>query len=286
MPTAATDPRKALEQAARRILVPLFRLLLRYGMPFTAFEQLAKRTYLDVAMRDFAIPGKKPSISRAAILSGLTRKEAQRLLSQAPASAGDDHDQDGHHNRAWRVLAAWTRDADFIEPGGKPRLLALQNDQRGFAELVRRHGGDMPVRAVLDELLRVGAVLRHGDGCLELVARPFLPRRSEIDKIDLLGGAVADLMDTVDHNLRFGDTAPRFQRRVAYQPMPASVAAEFSAMSAAQSMALLEQFDSWLARKEMHSSRAPSAEPRVRLGVGIHYFEERLDPVGPSAKEP
>ena len=72
----------SLSRAVERVLAALFRLLLRQGMSFTAFESIAKRVYVDVALREFSIPGKKPSISRASILSGLTRKEVQRLVAE------------------------------------------------------------------------------------------------------------------------------------------------------------------------------------------------------------
>ena len=42
----------------------LFRVLLRHGMSYTAFEALARRVYVQVAIEEFGLPGKKPSISR------------------------------------------------------------------------------------------------------------------------------------------------------------------------------------------------------------------------------
>ena len=65
----ATRTHRALEAAITQLLRPLFRVLLRQSMSFVAFEELAKRVYVEVAMSDFAIEGKKPSISRASILS-------------------------------------------------------------------------------------------------------------------------------------------------------------------------------------------------------------------------
>ena len=76
------ETRSALEQAVTRLLRPLFRILLRHGMAFTAFEKLAKRVYVDVARNEFRLPGKKPSVSRTSILSGLTRKDVQRVLAE------------------------------------------------------------------------------------------------------------------------------------------------------------------------------------------------------------
>ncbi len=273
---------KALNRAVRRMLTPIFRLLLRHGMSFTAFEELAKRVYVEVALREFGIPGKKPSISRTSILSGLTRKDVQRLVNEPPDAAEDAGGE--RHNRAARVLGAWGRDPDFLDAAGQPRVLPLQDGEPSFATLVRRHSGDMPVRAVLDELLRVGAVQRQDDGRLALVARVFLPRRSELDKIDLLGTDVGDLVTTIDHNIQHGDTDPRFQRKVMYRNVPVAALPEFRQMSGQEAMAVLVKLDRWLApRADEGERRAATGEPVVRVGLGIYYFEERAD--APPASE-
>ena len=62
--------RQALDNAVMRLLRPLVRVLLRHAVPFSVFTELAKRVYVEVALKDFAIAGKKPSISRASILPG------------------------------------------------------------------------------------------------------------------------------------------------------------------------------------------------------------------------
>ena len=266
-----------LQAALAHLLRALFRVLLRHQMSFQAFEALAKRVYVDVALRDFGIPGKKPSISRASILSGLTRKEVQKLVSEPlePEAAEGER-----YNRAARVLTAWTRDADFVDARGEPRPLEPQDTERGFVALVKRHSGDVPVRAVLDELLRVGAVRRGDDGRLQLVTRAYVPQRSPVDKIAILGNDVADLIDTIDHNIEHGDTDARFQRKVMHRQVPVSALPEFRKLSAAQAQMLLEKLDRWLS--ERSGSDAPSRVSRV--GMGIYYFEEHLDPQSPKEK--
>lgn len=262
----------ALRTALAHLLRPLFRVLLRHQMSFQAFEALAKRIYVDVAISDFGIPGKKPSISRASILSGLTRKEVQRLVSEpvAPEAGATER-----YNRAARVLTAWTRDPDFLDARGEPHALKTNEGEMSFAMLVKRHSGDAPVRAVLDELLRVGAVRRRDDGLLELVARAYVPLRSPIDKIAILGADVADLIDTIDHNIEHGDRNPRFQRKLMYHSIPVDVLPEFRKLSSAQAQALLEKLDKWLAAHDTPKpSKAPDAS-RARVGLGIFYFEER-----------
>ncbi|MBL8326430.1 MAG: hypothetical protein JNJ89_15875 [Rubrivivax sp.] len=299
-----------LQRAVARVLRSLFRVLLRHGYSYTAFDETARRLYVELALAEFGIAGKKPSISRASILSGLTRKEVQRLVEEAEGAsdaAGSGARMRNapfspeHHNRAGRVLAAWARERDFIDAQGRPRRLALQDGEASFAELVRRFSGDMPVRAVLDELERVGAARRTDTGEVEYVRPMFIARRGVADKLDLLGTDVADLITTIDHNVQHGDTDPRFQRKVMYRDMPASVVPEFRMLVAAHGMAVLQQLDVWLAaRREPGASAggpAPPPAPRastrgkpppasteaaatVRLGLGIYYFEEHTSAAG------
>ena len=263
---------RAIDLAVARLLRPLFRVLLRHGKSYRAFEELAKRTYVEVAMEDFGIPGKKPSVSRASILSGLTRKEVQRLLqTPAPDDAAGEH-----HNRAARVLTAWVRDADFHDPQGLPRPLTVDGEI-GFATLVKRHSGDMPVRAVLDELLRVGAVERQADGRIALLARGYVPRRGAPEMVGVRGTDVADLIDTIDHNLHHAGPdgpAPRFQRKVMYRGVPAAALPAFRTLSAERGQALLEQLDRWLNDACAQQVPAEGDPPGVRVGLGIYCFEE------------
>lgn len=281
-PTPDAELPTVLARAVTRVVAALFRVLLRHGFSYTAFDALARRVYVDVALREFGIPGKKPSVSRASILSGLTRKEVQRLVAEAEqaGSAREPTTAPERHNRAGRVLAAWAREGDFTDAAGRPRTLPLQEGPASFAELVRRFSGDMPVRAVLDELVRLGAVRRTEAGEIEYLQPLFIGRRSTGDKLDLLGTDVADLIATIDHNVVHGETDPRFQRKVMYRDMAPVVVPEFRTLVAAHGMAVLQQLDVWLAAHRSAEEPDPQAppKPKVRLGLGIYYFEEDLGP--------
>jgi Family of unknown function (DUF6502) len=260
----------ALTRAISQLLEPLCRLLLRHNVSFDAFVEIAKRSYVSVAMNDFAIPGKKTSISRASILTGLTRKEVQRLVTLS-----DDKDSTKAEpvNRATRVLTGWVRDSDYRDSAGNPLPLSVQDGTNSFADLVRKYSGDMPVRAVLDELLRVGAITLRADHRIDLATRAYVPQASEIEKLKIFGSDTADLISTIDHNLQHGVTAPRYQRKVLYTTIPASVVPEFQRESAARAQALLEHLDRWLSTKDI---KTPDNEPdieRVRLGLGIYHIE-------------
>ncbi len=275
------QPETALRAAVAKLLRPLFRVLLRHQMSFGAFAELAKRAYVDVALNDFGIPGKKPSISRASILSGLTRKEVQRLVSAPPEG---DTAVGERYNRSARVLTGWLRDDTFHGTNGKPMPLDVDGEI-SFATLVRRYSGDMPARAMLDELERVGAVRRRPDGRIELRTRAYVPKGSAADKLAILGSDVADLIATIDHNLvrDIGgrDEDPRFQRKVMYHSMPADALPAFRKLSAQRAQALLEALDRWLAAHDIDNPRDQPELPRARIGVGIYYFEEPLDASAP-----
>ncbi len=275
-------PQHALQRAIEQLLRPLFRLLLRHSVSFGAFEDMAKRVYVDVALKDFGIPGKKPTASRIAVLSGLTRKEVQRLLAE---DAGQDGGVADRYHRAARVLTGWARDADFCDASGTPSVLDADGEH-GFAALVKRYSGDMPSRAVLDELVRVGAVAQQDGGRLQLVTAAYIPQRSAVDKLGILGSDVADLIATIDHNLQHGATDPRFQRKVMYDAVAVSALPALRKLSAQRAQALLEQLDRWLAERDTEPSPTDGDEPRARAGLGIYYFEERLEPSGTEGDSP
>ena len=90
---------KAIKAAIARLLIPLVRVILRYGIPYGAFAEIAKRVYVDVALDEFAIPGRKPTISRASVITGLSRKEILRV--QRLPDLGED-DAAESYNRAAR----------------------------------------------------------------------------------------------------------------------------------------------------------------------------------------
>ena len=262
----------AIGLALAKLLRPLVRLLLKHSFPYSAFESIAKRVYVETAMEDFALPGKKPSISRAAILTGLTRKDVNMLLAE-PSSRADVSAT--HYNRAARVLTAWVRERRYAGVDGAPQSLAMDGPD-GFAELVRLHGGDVPARAVLDELKRVGAVAVLADGRIALRQRAFVPNDSVVQKLGILGTDVGELIATISHNIEHGATDARYQRKVMHVGIPIEALPAFREMSARQSQALLEGLDAWLTEHDIEhlpASGLPAGDT-ARVGVGIHYFEQ------------
>jgi hypothetical protein len=177
------------------------------------------------------------------------------------------------------VLTAWVRDPRFHATSGKPRALDVEG-AISFGALVKRHSGDMPAGAVLDELLRVGAIRRTPDGQIELVQRAYVPTAGTLEKVAMLGSDVADLIETIDHNIEHGADDARFQRKVMYHDMPTAVVPAFRQLSATKAQALLERLDEWLAKQACKQDDDAPDAPRARIGVGVFYFEQINDQAG------
>jgi hypothetical protein len=251
--------------AIGRILRPIVRILIRNGVPSDALTQLVRKTYVDVAAAEFQLNGKRQTVSRISVITGLHRKEVARLRSLNGKGLGTGASA---RNRAAAVLTAWLRDPDFLDRKGDPLDLPFAGTN-SFSELVRRYSGDMKPRAMADELLASGAIENSG-GRLRLSARGYVPGADTGDLIAMLGTDTAQLIDTIDHNLRNPDK--RYQRKVEYINVSREHAAEFRELSARLSQHLLEELDRWLASRGAQGTTL--REPTMTLGLGIFQIEE------------
>lgn len=262
---------KALSSAVLRLLRPLVRLLLRNGVSYSAFADLAKWVYVDVANKEFGVAGRKQTDSRISVITGLTRKEAARIKGIVTP---DDATAVEQYHRAARVIGGWLRDARFLNKAGRPASLSFDGEEASFSELVRSYSGDIPPRAVLDELLRVGAVERRKNGTLQLVTAGYVPNGSTADQLHILGSDVALLIETIDHNLTPDQHQPYFQRKVAYDNLPIEAIAPLRALTEGKAQSLLEEVNRYLAQYDRDTNPATQGSGRKHAGVGIFYFEQ------------
>ena len=265
---------QVLSAAIIRILKSLVRILLRYGMPYDGFAELAKRVYVEVAQSDYALPNRKQSVSRISTLTGIYRREVSRLLELPEI---DDSEVTNRHNRAARVIGGWIQNRDYLDSNGDALELSLEGDKPSFTHLVRQYSGDIPVRAILDELIRVGAVEMDGEGRIRLLSRAYVPQKGEADKIAILGKDVVDLVETIDHNLRATGEDTRLQLKVEYDNLPAEAIPALRALASERGRKLLEEMNAWLAEKDRDSNPQSEGTGRVRAGIGVYYFEEDIN---------
>lgn len=269
----ADSLRIGLLSAYRRLMQPLVRILVRNGVSYYEFAELLKNVFVEVAERDFTIPGRRSSQSRVAILSGLSRKEVAR--QKGILDGGQVVEAASNLNRVTRVLVGWHSDPDYTGPYGMPIELPFEADiGPSFSELVRRHSGDMVPRAMLDELVRVGAVEQLGSGALKVLTRTYIPENLNPDALERFGEVVHNFVCTYEVNMeKPAPGAGRFERIVfADDGLRAALMPAFDKLVRTKGLQLLVELDNWLSAQELSSTAKSKDVPRVKTGVGIYHF--------------
>lgn len=273
------DPKKAALSACRLLLRPLVYLLLKSGVSWREFSEVAKTSFVEVATDRFGIRGRPTNASRVAILTGLGRREVarQRELLAATSAA-----EPVYLNSATRVLAGWHQDADYCDAQGSPLSIPLTGPAPSFEDLSRRYGGDIPASALLKELRAVGAVSRGDDAALRALSRVYIPLRVDAAKVLRAGSVLEDIGSTVVHDL----TCPprqllRFERRAANDRVALRHLSSFREFLELEGQSFLERVDDWLTRHEASAEEQARGET-LRLGVGVYHLQSDSKPGSPS----
>jgi hypothetical protein len=245
--------------------------LLRYGVSAGAFEELIRRVYVEVAETEFQVDGKKQTASRISVITGLNRKEVARIQKLPPV---EQSDVDERYNRAVRVITGWLRDNAYRTKAGTPAVLPFEG-KKSFSELVTRYSGDMPPRAIADELMRLNIIEESRNNSLKLISKGYIPQDSEVDKLQILGTDTADLIATIEYNLTHSKEEARFQRKVYYDNVPTKYVEPFRRYSAKLSMDLLIKLDAWLAKRDRDSNPDVEGSGKAKVGLGIYMINDR-----------
>lgn len=262
-----------LSRAVMRMLNPIVEILLRYEISHSEFTELSRKSYVDVAFNHFSLPDRKKSNSRVSVITGLSRKEVVRLkdmvLDQPPQTKGPV-------NRATRVIGGWLSNKKFLDQDGAPRILPLRGEVNSFDDLAVQYSGGITSRAILDELVRVGAVEKIGKDAVRLKNLGYVPQNDDEEMIDLISSHMSDLLSTLVYNLKKRDLSARFQRQVVYKDIPEGLLEEFQQLNHDKSMTLLRELNQWLSINIDERKLLKKNENTVRAGVGIYYFKNKI----------
>jgi Family of unknown function (DUF6502) len=259
--------------AARQWLKPAIHVLLRCGVPWREFAELAKSVYVEVATERFGKRGRPTNVSRTAMLTGLPRRDVRK---QREKRANEQPGLTGYVTKASSILTAWHLDPEFLDAAGKPRLLPIEGEQGSFTALMRRcGGGDVRPTTVLKELISAGAVKERPDGRLQVLQRHYIPHAMDPELLRLWGTVLADVAMTYDHNLTRGPKEPsRFERAALNDRIPAKAVAEFREFLNQEGQAFLERVDAWLTAHQVPAGEAQPNTEVTRLGAGVYHIQD------------
>jgi len=258
-------------------MTPLVRILLRNGISFREFAEVLKDVFVAVCARDLVVPGRRLTLSRIAIVTGLTRKEVSTIVR-------DDELRrkalETNANRAAKILEAWHSDTRFLGPYGFPRDLLIEGDDPSgtFSDLVRENSGDMPVRAMLEELMRVDAArVVEGGEVVRVLKRTYIPTEMTPEMIQIFSQAVRRYIETVDYNLSLQETKSRRFDRVVY-PDPGLRVIDVPIFQ----QEVREYLETVIAEIDYKTSKYqrlddPESETTTRVGVGIYFYQDELE---------
>ena len=278
--TPTTTPSPVLVLALRRVLRPMVKLMLARGITYPYVTDLLKALFVDVADKDFRLDEKQPTDSRVSLVSGVHRKEVNRLRQEM---ASDAEIVPSVVSLGAQLVAVWLGSAQYLDENNRPKPLTRFVSEGGdmsFEALVAGVNSDIRPRVVLDEWLRLGVV--HYDEqhrvCLNVAA--FIPAEGFDEKAFYFGHNLHDHAAAAAHNL-LGVGKPFIERTVHYDALSADSVAALAEHSGQVGMeALLAINKSAMA---LETADASDTAPRQRMTFGIYFYAE---PATPAKVEP
>ncbi|PCJ58162.1 MAG: hypothetical protein COA79_14175 [Planctomycetota bacterium] len=244
-------------------------MLLKRGVSYGTFSDLAKWVFVDIAKKDFAIPGKKNSNSRISVITGLTRHDVKATLEMEKP---DEEASKEKYNRAVNIVTGWTKDPDYLSDN-EPRSLTYEGDKHSFTDLVKKYGGDITVRSIFDELQRTGMIEQLVGDKIKLRKEFYLPNQDLDQKYSILGSDVSHLISTINHNIENQGPRDFLQLKASYISLPEERAKIIQNDIKRKGIKFIDEIHTWL-QDEEDSTKDKKNVKVYTGGLGIYYFEE------------
>lgn len=198
-----SDFRSALVLMCRRVLHPLIRILIRFGVSAGEFKAIVDSVYAHAGSEYLENNGERVTFSRLAVITGINRAFLPGIL-KAPKDVFQPRSNTQLHRSA-RVLSGWYEDPKFGTRAGSPAVLQIEGTKGPtFRRLCELYSGNVYHQTLLSELERVGAVSRIGRAKVRAVRRTPVADGPSVDSLISIGEIAGDLLATLDYNLSVG----------------------------------------------------------------------------------
>jgi hypothetical protein len=191
------DVRIAAREASLRMLEPLAEFALDNGLSIRELSSILR----EAAVRGLAAQqlevSRRLNISGIAASSGIPRGQISQILNKKTRSPGAQNLK-RHEQSTRKILAAWSQDPKFAAANGLPGDLRIYGRGATFEALVKSHGSGIPIRAILDELRRTGAIEVCGSQEIRLIGG----RQISPQVIRVLGSDARELLTTILEGIR------------------------------------------------------------------------------------
>jgi hypothetical protein len=192
--------RVAARAALSSILFPLAGFAVDVGLSVRELQAMFRAAAVNVVADRQKNSKLRVSISGIAAITGIPRAEVSRILRAK--SAGGQLVIGHWPHSINKILSVWNENPKFTYRSGRPADLRIYGPGLTFETLIRQHGGGLPVRAVLDELVRTGSVEISSSQRLKLRSPILMDRAFSSDEMKNFSGRVAQLIESMLHKFR------------------------------------------------------------------------------------
>jgi Family of unknown function (DUF6502) len=137
-----------LETTSAALMSKIAKEFIQSGRGIGEFIDIAKFAFCAAAETHIGEKGGRLTTSRIALLTGLSRSKVGQLRKRRGPITTSNHLRPRH----LRVVDGWTSDPNYLDGEGKPKQLPKRG-KNSFETLCKQYSGDIPARAVLEELL-------------------------------------------------------------------------------------------------------------------------------------
>jgi hypothetical protein len=279
------EPALAAEAVAK-VLRPLARLAIDHGLQLPAVIDLLKKALVEEAMQTYALEGKEgkkgSSDTRISLLTGVHRKDVRRLRTEAEQEQSIPLPM---LPLAAVVVARWISDPRFLNTDQTARPLARtpKHRQEGlpdFTMLVAEVSKDVGARAVLDELIRLGAVDTGDDGLVRLKSHGFVPKDGLRESFHFLADNVSEHLSAAVHNMnpyrQSNDMPPKLEQCIFSHNLSREQVDELHNLARNLWSKSLQPFLQAATVAEQRSQSSP--EPLYQIRFGVYFNDSPVKP--------
>ena len=269
-PNLSIDTRRYFLQALRKVLRPIIRLMIQWGVFYDEFADVARAAYVESAVSDGIRDIRHPTRDQVALVTGIARDRVDHYIDNfrplpavktLPAQAMTE------------ILHRWHTDPHYQGPSGAPLELDLDaSSEQSFQKLVFQVDKDAKPDLVLNDLLRSGMVAHSGDSRVRAMTRHFIWPNGDAGGIDHFATSFERLVETHAHNFSHPDSKDkRLERSVfADRGLPEELLPNFHSFARERAEQFLVDLDDWIG---LHSEESPDpVEERFEVGVGLFFY--------------
>jgi Family of unknown function (DUF6502) len=264
----------------RRVLHPLVRILVRFGVSAGEFKAIVDSVYAHAGSEYLVEQGARVTYSKLAVITGINRAFLPAIL----ATPQDEFRPRSHtqSHRAARVLNGWYDDRLFQSGLGDPAVLPIDGEHHSFRQLVELYSGGVYYQTMLSELERVGAIRLVGKDRVRAMRRAPVSGGANTESVLTTGETAGDLLNTLEHNL----TAPAEEQlpvRSLIGTADPRALPLFRTQLGKRADGLLEVLDLFLRSHPPQSAQRGDAGQGIELGAAVIAI--RRVPPQPAARD-